>query len=55
MSSTSAVTLSNENRPSRSRSYREPRPAASDAQRPACAPRRLHLQDAAHQLGVGRP
>jgi hypothetical protein len=55
VSARSAVTLSNENGPSRSRPYQEPRPAAGGAQRPACAPRRPGLPNTLPQLGAGRP
>jgi hypothetical protein len=56
MSTTSAVTLSNENGPSRSRSYREPHPGSSGVQRPACALQRPRPPSAAfRQPGTGRP
>jgi hypothetical protein len=56
MSTTLAVTLSNENGPSRSRPCQEPRPGSSGAQRPACAPQRPHPPDAAfRQRGARRP
>jgi hypothetical protein len=40
MEGRAAVTLSNENGPSRSRPCQESRPAAIGRRRPACAPRR---------------
>jgi hypothetical protein len=54
MSARAAVTLSNENGPSRSWPYQESRLATSDAERPTCAPRRPRPPNAAHQLGAGR-
>jgi hypothetical protein len=54
MSATSAVTLSNENGPSRSRPYREPRPATSGTQRPAYAPQRPGPKDAVRQSASER-
>jgi hypothetical protein len=52
MKSMAGVTFSNENGPSRSRPYREQRPAASGRQRPACAPRRPDPPNAVRQLGA---
>jgi hypothetical protein len=49
----SAVTLSRENGPSRSRPCLEPCPASSDAQPPAWAPRRPHPSNALYLLGAG--
>ena len=56
MKEMAAVTLSNENGPSRSRPSLESRPPASGVQRPACAPQRPRPPGAAfRQLGTGRP
>ncbi len=55
MSGTSAVTLSNENGPSRSQPCQKPRPATSDVQRPAYAPGWPYSPNATHQLGAERP
>jgi hypothetical protein len=55
MQARAAVTLSNENGPSRSRPYQELRPAASGRQRPACASRRPGQPNAVHQSSTGRP
>jgi hypothetical protein len=55
MKAMAAVTLSNENGPSRSCLCHEPWPAASGAQRPACAPPRPGSPNADHHLGADRP
>jgi hypothetical protein len=50
-----AVTLSNENSPSRSRACQEPRPATSGTQRPVCAPRRPDPPNAVYLFRAERP
>jgi hypothetical protein len=55
MSPTSAVTLSNENGPSRSRPYQEPRAATNGAERHTYAPRRPRPPNATHQLEAEWP
>ena len=55
MKGRAAVTLSNENGPSRSRPYRESDPGVSRRQRSACVPRRPSSPNAVRHYGAGRP
>jgi hypothetical protein len=55
MKEMAAVTLSNENGPSRSRPYPESGPGVSRRQRPAWAPRRPGSPHALRPDGAGRP
>jgi hypothetical protein len=54
MKGRAAVTLSNENSPSRFRPCQESRPTASVRQRPSCGPRQPNPSTLVHQLDAGR-